>query len=142
MNYSRHFRIFSGIECTTSYPSFPRLWMASSSPMPSSSLKLSQSSLDFSRVLIFCFLAPIFPKRLLMPPDLWNPDPDPCVEGSPLISPSERLPIAVALLVFLQVLSFPVIPYLAKPHEGKGRVQGQVPLLAQSICERISECPH
>ena len=55
-----------------SYPSFPRLWMASSSPMPSSSLKLSQSSLDFSRVLIFCFLAPIFPKRLLMPLDLFN----------------------------------------------------------------------
>ena len=57
------------------YPSFPRLWMASSSPMPSSSLKLSQSSLDFSRVLIFCFLALIFPKRLLMPLDLFNPDP-------------------------------------------------------------------
>ena len=56
-----------------SYPSFPRLWMASSSPMPSSYLKLSQSSLDFSRVLI-CFLAPIFPKRLLMPLDLFNPD--------------------------------------------------------------------
>lgn len=50
-----------------SYPSFPRLWMASSSPMPSSSLKVSQSSLDFSRVLSFCFLVPIFPRRLFMP---------------------------------------------------------------------------
>lgn len=35
--------------------------------MPSSSLKASQSSLDFSSVLNFAFLAPIFPSRLLTP---------------------------------------------------------------------------
>lgn len=50
-----------------SYPSLPLLWMASSSVMPSSTLKASQSIFDFSSVLIFCFFPPMRPKMLDMP---------------------------------------------------------------------------
>lgn len=65
-------KLDSAIRSSPSYPSFPRLWIASSSTMPSSSLKFSQSSLDFSSVLIFCFLEPIFPRRLLIPLGLFT----------------------------------------------------------------------
>lgn len=50
-----------------SYPSLPLLWIASSSVMPSSDLKASQSIFDFSSVLIFCFFPPIRPRMLDMP---------------------------------------------------------------------------
>lgn len=50
-----------------SYPSLPLLWMASSSEMPSSDLKASQSIFDFSSVLIFGFFPPIRLMRLDMP---------------------------------------------------------------------------
>lgn len=54
-------------DLTTSYPSLPLLWMASSSVIPSSDLKASQSSLDFSSVLILAFFPPILPRMLPIP---------------------------------------------------------------------------
>lgn len=50
-----------------SYPSRPLLWMASSSVIPSSDLKASQSNLDFSSVLILAFLPPMLPRMLPIP---------------------------------------------------------------------------
>lgn len=49
-----------------SYPSLPLLCIASSSVIPSSYLKASQSIFDFSSVLIFCFFPPIRLSKLDM----------------------------------------------------------------------------
>lgn len=59
--------LYAKASIPVSYPSLPLLWMASSSVIPSSDLKASQSILDFSSVLILGFFPPIWLRMLPIP---------------------------------------------------------------------------